>query len=354
MINLKGGNITAKINNMIGKKFNRLTVIEDSKNRGADRSIIYKCECECGNTILVNGSNLRNGHTKSCGCIRITHDKTGTRIYNIYTNMIKRCYDKNNVGYKNYGGRGIKVCDEWLHNNKSFFDWAYDNGYSDTLTIDRIDNNKGYSPSNCRWVTMYEQANNTRKTIKIHYKNDIKSLSDWIAELNLNLPKKTIYQRLVLYGWDVEDAFYVPVKRFTDKEKSIENKLRKWLASKGIYAFGVLKQHKTVPDIGYHHKLFNGGYMCTSGVPDLSVTIHSIDIRIECKQENGLLSIQQKRILEQIINSGGYGFILKPSNYDDVTCFLQAIIDNDNETRDAMYQVLLQQTYELINAKDRK
>ena len=94
--------------------------------------------------------------------------------------------------------------------------------------------------------------------------------------------------------------------------------------------------------------------MCTSGVPDLSVTIHGIDIRIECKQEKGLLSIQQKRILEQIINSGGYGFILKPSNYDDVICFLQAVINYDYESMEAMYQILLYQTYDLINARGRK
>ena len=94
--------------------------------------------------------------------------------------------------------------------------------------------------------------------------------------------------------------------------------------------------------------------MITPEIPDLAITIHGIDIRIECKQENGLLSIQQKRMLQQILNSGGYGFILKPSNYDDVVCFLNAIIEHDDVTRDVMYQVLASQTYCLINDRDRR
>lgn len=281
--------------------------------------------------------------------------KYGTRLHNIYCCIIQRCYNINDTNhYPNYGGRGIKMCDEWRNDFQAFYKWSMNNGYQDNLTIDRINNDGNYEPSNCRWVTTYEQNKNRSNSILVHYKNETKSITEWIKELNLSVPYITINKRLLTYGYSVDEAFYTPTHQYKEKEKAIENKLRKWLVSKGIYAFGVLKQNKTVPDIGYHHKLFNGGYMCTVGVPDLSVTIHSIDIRIECKQETGLLSIQQKRILEQIINSGGYGFILKPSNYDDVICFLQAIIDNNYEIMAAMYQVLLCQTYELINGKDRK
>lgn len=348
----------SKVIDMISKKFGRLTVIEELQER-KNGMIVYKCKCDCGKYTNVRGVQLRNGTIKSCGCLnheKITkHGKYNTRLYNIYRSMITRCYNKHDKQhYKYYGGRGVKVCDEWLNDFMTFYDWAMSNGYRDNLTIDRIDVNGNYEPNNCRWITTYEQNKNRRCSIKIHYKGEIKSISEWIKTLNLDVPYITINKRLLEYGYSVEDAFYTPKYEYKCKEKSIENKLRKWLASKGVYAFGVLKQHKTVPDIGYHHKLFNGGYMCTSGVPDLSVTIHSIDIRIECKQEKGLLSCQQKRILEQIINSGGYGFILKPSNYNDVICFLQAIIDHDNETKKAMYQVLLSQTYELIDARDRK
>lgn len=343
---------------MIGQKFGRLTVIEELPERNKQGLIVYKCQCDCGQYTNVIGRELRRGHTKSCGCLvrdTITkHDKCDTRLYKIYRNILSRCYNKNHNRYKDWGGRGIKVCSAWLNDFMSFYNWAMDNGYKENLTIDRINNDGNYEPDNCRWRTSYDQANNRRNTLNIHYHNKVQSLSKWMDELNLTIDRTAIYNRLVKYGWDVEDAFYTPKLDHKCREKAIENKLRKWLANKGVYAFGVLKQNKTVPDIGYHQKVFNGGYMCTPGVPDLAITIHSIDIRIECKQENGLLSVQQKHILKQIIDSGGYGFILKPSNYDDVTCFLQAIIDHDNETKKAMYQVLLGQTYELIEGRDRK
>ena len=347
---------------MIGKRFNQLTVIEECKERTKNGTKIYKCLCDCGNYTNVIGTQLRNGKTKSCGCLRVsisgqnnaTHRKTHTRLYNIYKGMIRRCYNKNDKDYPNYGGRGITVCNEWRNDFMSFYNWAMVNGYDDNLTIDRIDVNWNYEPSNCRWITQYEQQNNRTNNLIVFYNGKKQTLTKWIKELGLKNSYSTISKRLMNYGYDVYDAFYTPPYEYRCKEKAIENKLRKWLASKGIYAFGVLKQNKTVPDIGYHHKIFNGGYMCTVGVPDLSVTIHSIDIRIECKQEKGLLSIQQKRILEQIINSGGYGFILKPSNYDDVIGFLQAVIDYDYDSMEGIYQVLLYQTYELINARDRK
>ncbi len=275
-------------------------------------------------------------------------------LYNIYYGILRRCYNKHDNNYPHYGKRGITICDEWLNDFMNFYDWSMSHGYADNLTIDRINNDGNYEPSNCRWTTVYEQNKNRSCSLLVTYKGKTKTIMEWIKTLKLDIPYITINKRLLTYGYSVEDAFYTPTHQYKGKEKAIENKLRKWLASKGIYALGVLKQNKTVPDIGYHHKLFNGGYMSVAGVPDLSVTIHSIDIRIECKQEKGLLSIQQKRILEQIINSGGYGFILKPSNYDDVICFLQAVIDYDSETIKAMYNVLLGQTYELINSRDRK
>lgn len=342
---------------MIGQKFGRLTVIEELPKR-KNGGKVYKCLCDCDKYTNVRGAQLRNGTIKSCGCLnreKITkHGKSNSRLYNIYNGILQRCYNNNYHNYCDYGGRGIKVCDKWLEDFETFYDWAMDNGYKENLTIDRIDNNKGYSPENCQWTTTYEQNKNRRCSVLVRYNGEIKTISEWIKVLNLDIPYITINKRLLEYGYSVEDAFYTPTYQYKGKEKAIENKLRKWLANKGVYAFGVLKQNKTVPDIGYHQKVFNGGYMCTPGIPDLSITIHSIDIRIECKQESGLLSAQQKHILKQILNSGGYGFILKPSNYDDVICFLQAIIDHDDETKKAMYQVLFGQTYELINARDRK
>lgn len=281
------------------------------------------------------------------------HNMTGTRLYRIYVDMVSRCTYKCCNRYKNYGARGITVCDEWLNDRTTFFEWAASNGYQDNLTIDRIDVNGNYEPDNCRWVTSYEQSQNTTTNIMLEYNSQIKSVSEWAKDYNIK--SKTLYTRIHNYGWSIDDALLTPANKKPDcSEKAIENKLRKWLAKNGIYALGVTKQHKTVDSIGYHQKVFNGGYMCTPGIPDLSITIHGIDIQIECKKENGLPSIQQKRILEQILDSGGYGFILKPSNYDLIVQFLTAIIYHDNYTRDALYEILLQQTFEMIDGKTRR
>ena len=281
------------------------------------------------------------------------HNMTGTRLYRIYVDMVSRCTYKCCNRYKNYGGRGIRVCDEWLNDRTTFFDWAMANGYKDDLTIDRIDVNSDYEPNNCRWITAYQQGQNTTTNIMLEYNGHTKSISDWAKEYNIR--PKTLYTRIHSCGWSIDDALLTPSNKKPDcSEKAIENKLRKWLAKNGIYALGVTKQHKTVDSIGYHQKVFNGGYMCMPGIPDLSITIHGVDIQIECKKENGLPSIQQKRILEQILDSGGYGFILKPSNYDLIVQFLTAIIYHDDYTRDALYEILLQQTFEMIDGKTRR
>lgn len=148
-----------------GKRFGRLTVMRryDSKR--------WECLCDCGNITISDGYQLRRGITKSCGCYQRTnagdvhrkHGYCGTRLYRIYYKMKERCYRPENDNFKYYGGRGIKICDEWLQNFSSFADWAVSNGYADNLTIDRKDNEKGYSPDNCRWVTMAEQQRNKRK-----------------------------------------------------------------------------------------------------------------------------------------------------------------------------------------------
>ena len=188
---------------MIGQKFGRLTVIEELPERKKGL-IVYKCQCDCGAYTNVTSHDLKNGHTKSCGCLvrdTITkHGKCNTRLYNIYQNMLNRCYNKNAPRYDDCGGRGIKVCDEWLNDFQVFYDWSMNNGYQENLTIDRINNDGNYEPNNCRWLTLYEQSQNRRNTLSVHYRNKVQSLNKWIDELKLSVTRTTIYNRLIKLG----------------------------------------------------------------------------------------------------------------------------------------------------------
>jgi hypothetical protein len=160
---------------LTGEKFNKLTVLELS--RIIPKRSYWKCLCECGNEKIVRADSLKDGSIKSCGCLKKeqdkinldtrTHNQTRTKLYKAWCNMKRRCYDKNNIGYNNYGGRGIQICNEWKNSFISFKEWAYSNGYKDDLTIDRIDVNGNYTPNNCKWSTFIEQCNNRRSNILI-------------------------------------------------------------------------------------------------------------------------------------------------------------------------------------------
>lgn len=156
-----------KIIDITGNKYNMLTVLRYDHSSDDKGRSYWLCKCDCGNEKVILSDSLKNGNTKSCGCLKKQNNQTNglwnTRIYNIWRNMKGRCYNpKSYKNYKHYGGRGIKVCDEWLNDFKSFYNWSITHGYRDDLTIDRIDVNGNYEPSNCRWITMQEQNRNKR------------------------------------------------------------------------------------------------------------------------------------------------------------------------------------------------
>ena len=204
---------------LIGQKFGRLTVIKQmGKNRW--RNIKWLCLCDCGDQSVVYSGNLRNNSTQSCGCLQkesITsrstkhrHNKRGkeTRTHRSWRHIIDRCTNPNNAHYQDYGGRGIKVCKEWLE----FINFLKDmkespgSGYS----IDRTNNNKGYSRENCRWATSKEQQRNTRNNRMETYKRKTQCIAVWAEEYGI--PYNTLWSRLYMYGWSMEKALTIPIK----------------------------------------------------------------------------------------------------------------------------------------------
>ena len=145
----------------IGKKFGKWTVVGDNGIRSSNGAKCVRCRCECGVEREIRLDRLINGEATKCQrCANTKHGGKHNRLYTIWINMKSRCYNKKNNRYKRYGGRGIKVCKEWKNNFVAFREWAMGNGYGDKLTIDRININGDYEPSNCRWVTLTEQSQN--------------------------------------------------------------------------------------------------------------------------------------------------------------------------------------------------
>ena len=201
---------------LTGRKFGKLIVLKIA-GKNEYNNILWLCKCECGNTKIVRGNALKAGKTLSCGCYsREVHTKHGmwkSRVYGIWHGIITRCYCEKDRNYKHYGGRGIAVCDDWLGKNgaKRFIEWALTNGYDDTLTIDRKDNNGNYEPSNCRWIVNKEQQNNKRNNHYITFNGRTQSLSQWAEELNIN--RNTLYLRINTYHWDIERALTTPARQ---------------------------------------------------------------------------------------------------------------------------------------------
>lgn len=214
---------------LTGQKFGYLTCIEPVKIRNG----VYKwlCECVCGNRKIIDRYSIVSGKTRSCGCMTsqlkcetrtISGDeswknRTYDRLYRVWQGMKARCYNPNNKDYPNYGGRGIKVCEEWEHNYPTFKEWAYKNGYDDNAhflkcTLDRVDYNGNYSPTNCRWVYDFKEQNaNKSNNVYITYNGETRSPKEWAKITGLS--ENCIIQRRC-HGWTDEEIISIPHKHY--------------------------------------------------------------------------------------------------------------------------------------------
>lgn len=203
---------TGTLNNLIGHRFDKLLVLERAKENSKSGNAMWVCQCDCGKVTTVIGSHLRFGHTKSCGCNRISKRSMGysqERLYRTWVGMHNRCYNPNHDRYKWYGGKGIRICDEW-HDFINFRRWALDNGYTNELTIDRIDANRNYCPENCQWVDMKVQVNNRSNNRVIWYKGRQYTATK-LAEAH-GMSPHTIFNRLKP-GWNVDQIIDTPESR---------------------------------------------------------------------------------------------------------------------------------------------
>ncbi len=206
-----------QINN--GDIFHFLTVVKLAK-KGDKGQIKWVCKCRCGNQSIVASSTLARGDSRSCGCYNIQriketatiHGMHGTVEYHSWQSMLRRCLNKNNPAYKNYGGRGIVVCKRWLEFKNFYKDMGRrPNG----MSLDRIDNNKGYSKENCRWASRSEQNNNNRRNRLITYDGITLNIAQWARKSKIS--RQTLYDRLFKLKWDFRQAI---TSNFKERRKS--------------------------------------------------------------------------------------------------------------------------------------
>lgn len=222
----------SKHNVNAGDVFGRLTLtgVTYKKECSDGRRTMYVAKCECGDERGYQLKYLIRGDTKSCGCYRndmivkavTKHSLSKHPLYSVYMDMKRRCYVKNSKAYPDYGARGIIVCEEWLNNIKSFYDWGLENGWQKGLELDRRDNNGNYEPSNCRFITRAVGNTNTRRNINVTAFGETKTATEWSRDRRCKVASRTVLDRIKNGKWDSENAITaLPNARKTEFSRSI-------------------------------------------------------------------------------------------------------------------------------------
>jgi len=223
-------NSAKNFKDITGQKFGRLTAL---RRLGRDKNgyALWECKCDCGNIVSVTGNRLRTGNTKSCGCYNIDkirernhtlkrkHGETHTKLFHIWTGMQTRCSNPNAINYKDYGAKGISICEEWANDFTKFRDWALKNGYSPNLTIDRIDFTGNYEPGNCRWVTVKEQNRNRSSNTLITFNGETHCIAEW-AEIT-GIEYDALIHRLQSKNFTLEEALTKPMKSHISRQNTL-------------------------------------------------------------------------------------------------------------------------------------
>lgn len=209
---------------LTGRKFHRLTAISRAHNSRSNQTQ-WLCRCDCGNEIVVRSASLLNGHTKSCGCYndeirkintdQTTHGMSHTRIYHIWSKMKDRCLNPNARIYKYYGGKGVSMYEDWM-DFENFYRWAIEHGYNDSLSIDRIDVDGNYNPSNCRWADKITQMNNTSRNVRVMYNGETFTVTQ--LERKLGFKRGTLEQRIFKLGVPFDLAVKYPAHQLPPKK----------------------------------------------------------------------------------------------------------------------------------------
>lgn len=250
-----------------GDKFGELTIIKELNPNitpCGTRQRRFLCKCVCGNEVIRHLSSLLHSNGISCGCLdfnigeinrKYTKEQKNSFLYSTWVGMRQRCYYKKSTHYRLYGARGITVCDEWRNDYLAFYNWSIEHGASEELTLDRIDNDKGYSPNNCRWATLEQQANNKSTSRFISYNGVSKTVMEWSKYRNIN--EGTIRSRIDRYGYSIGQALeYEPApirirKRESTRKPVLQfdlngNLIREWNSLQEInerlgYKIGVIR-----------------------------------------------------------------------------------------------------------------